>query len=238
MSANWGDLLNARMVSRVLLLVLLVGVGVSSFYNGFIDTNTPDEPVLTLPLLNLAPDFTLPNTEGNNYTLSDDQGLVRVVAWMYTKCPGKEGCSLTTIKMGVVLDKIIQKGYEQNVRFISIDFDYMNDTMDDLRHYASEYRSLDMNKTDRWQFLLGNKNQTDTVAEVWHYYFDPNTNPETNESEDQLWLSHSVDGEFESYDHLIVTYIVDKNGFVRTHMLSSLWNIDNLVAILEFLIAE
>ncbi|MCE7733777.1 MAG: SCO family protein [Candidatus Heimdallarchaeota archaeon] len=156
------------------------------------------------------------NSRNESYTLSQDNGKVRIVNFFYTKCPGEEGCSLVTLKLAQLFSKVRQSEYLDKVRFVSIDFDYINDTVADLDEYASLYTT----DTENWQFLIGNQSEIDTVTNEWGFYF------EVNNGSTQLSLNHHPDGGEDPYNHSFVIYVVDQNSNIRKFLLGTDWDIN------------
>ena len=87
--------------------------------------------------------------------------------------------------------------------------------MTDLNTYAKSYSS-DLSK---WQFVMGDKTQTDTIAQNWNFSFD--------------W---SV--EMNMYIHPFVLFIVDGDGDVRRLFLGLDWETEVVVETINFLASE
>jgi cytochrome oxidase Cu insertion factor (SCO1/SenC/PrrC family) len=182
-----------------------------------------------LPFYGKVTDFTLTNSNNESYTFSQDDGKIRVVNFFYTKCPGDEGCSLITLKLTELFSEVRQHNYLDKIKFLSIDFDYINDTVADLGEYANKYTT----DTENWQFLIGNKTEIDNVTDEWNYYFA------INNGTSSLGLNHGdeVHG-VDPYDHTLTIYVIDQNGNIRKFLLGTAWEIENAFNSLEFLIEE
>lgn len=216
-----------RIISRVLLAAILVLLLIGSFYSAYINDTTPESQITFLPNLGPAPPVILPSITGDMYNLSNDDGLIRIVSFIYTRCPGDTDCSLITINLGALLTKIQIGGFLSQVKIITIDFDYWNDTIDDLHHYADEHRSA--NFVNNWEFLLGNQSQTNRVLTDWNYdlrWAKNDTSVLPTNSTNTLTLSHGTNYEYVPFAHPLLGYLVDQNGFVRNHIIGSSFDIN------------
>ncbi|MCE7733987.1 MAG: SCO family protein [Candidatus Heimdallarchaeota archaeon] len=183
--------------------------------------------ITNLPYYGLVVDFTLMNTNNESYNLFQDQGKIRLVNFFYTKCPGDQGCSLLTLKLSQVFAKVRQNELLDKIRFISIDFDYINDTIQDLSEYANRYTA----DTENWQFLFGNKTEIDQVTNDWGFYFELTANITST-----LTLNHHPGEGFDPYEHTFVVYIIDENNNIRQFLLGNSWQIDEAWKSLSFLV--
>ncbi|MHA2033099.1 MAG: SCO family protein [Candidatus Kariarchaeaceae archaeon] len=222
----YNDNRRRKKISTIILVVIIGSLLVAS---AIPDDESPIVVKLNLPYYSEVTDFTLTNSDNESYTFSSDDGKIRVVNFFYTKCPGDEGCSLITLKLSQLFSEVRQHDYLDKIKFISIDFDYINDTVADVYEYANKYSS----DTENWQFLIGNKTQIDNVTNDWKYYFAVN-NVTTS-----LALKHGDEVHNpDPYDHTFVVYIVDQNSIIRKYLLGSSWDLDNAFESLEFLIDE
>ncbi len=81
----------------------------------------------------LAPDFTLTDQHGDALTLSDLEGRVIVVAFVYTNCP--DICIAISANMAWLQANLGE--YEERVVFISITIDPMRDTTEHLLNWTT-----------------------------------------------------------------------------------------------------
>ncbi|OLS24106.1 MAG: hypothetical protein HeimC2_23800 [Candidatus Heimdallarchaeota archaeon LC_2] len=187
-----------------------------------------DDPISNLPIYGNVSDFTLTNVNNQSYTFSQDLGKIRIVNFFYTKCPGDEGCSLLTLQMWLIYSKIRQSNDLDKVNFVSIDFDYINDTLEDLQEYANSYPA----ESDSWQFLIGNKTEIDKITDDWNFYFN------ATQSDNPLTLNHGDEEQPDPYDHSLIVYIIDQQNRIRKFLLGENWTIDEAISTIEFLIEE
>ncbi|MHA2504119.1 MAG: SCO family protein [Candidatus Kariarchaeaceae archaeon] len=171
-------------------------------------------------------EFTLPGTEGE-YTFVPGSHEVTVVSFIYTKCPGDQGCSLLTVNMAELEDRLERKDLKDRVEFVSIDFDYINDTMEDLIDYRNEYTQ----DIEFWHFLLGNQEQTDAIAEQFAFFFAVNNDTEG------LQPSHGGDGK-DPYLHLMVTYFLDREANMRKILSGTEWDFRVVDDYIDFLLSK
>jgi protein SCO1/2 len=164
-------------------------------------------------------DFTLPSIDGSDYTFSTDSGKIRVLSFIYTDC--QMGCGVVTANMAKVrnaLNRSSMLGLRANlndVKFVTIDFDYENDSMSDLQDYANKFSS----DLSMWQFVMGDKTQTDEIAQNWNFSFN-------------------YSSMMQMYIHPFVLYIVDGEGLVRRMFLGLDWETEEVVETINFLASE
>lgn len=180
----------------IVLVIIAIIVGPMLF-----PSNTP----YSLPDYGKAQDFTMPNVLNQTYTLSSDQGLVRIMTFIYTRCP--DSCPLLTSHFASLEATVAKNNLLNKTRFITIDFDYINDTLSILHTFASKYT----NDFTRWQFLLGNKTETLNTTKAYNYYFGVNNGTDPTNTD--------------PYIHSVITYIIDKNGNIRDELLGDTWSI-------------
>lgn len=200
------------------IILVITGVSIISLIN----------PIKELDVIGPTSDFTLPSIDGTDYTFSGDEGKVRVVTFLYTKCTA--GCGVLATKMGSVWNHLIEDGMGDDIKFISIDFDFLFDNMTDL----TEYAHLFTEDTSRWQWLLGDQNQTEKVTDEWNFYYEwVNMTEVTNTDTTGEHAEHEV-----VYTHIFAIYIVDQEGNFRKIFYGLLWENEELYNTVEFLIKE
>jgi len=84
------------------------------------------------------------------------KGKLTVVGYIFTNCP--DICPLTTNNMRMIQEKV-KEAKIQNVEFVSISFDPLQDKPETLRKFA-EVRNLDLSN---WTFLTGEKPIVDSL---------------------------------------------------------------------------
>ena len=100
------------------------------------------------PVVGQLPAFELVDQSGKSFSLSDLDGNVWVVNFIFTSCPSI--CPLLTDGMGKLQDRYSAYGID-GVKLLSITVDPENDTPEVLRAYA-EANEAD---PERWKFLTG-----------------------------------------------------------------------------------
>jgi protein SCO1/2 len=132
-----------------------------------------------------APDFVLVDQDGRRVSLADLRGKTLLLDFVYTHCPGP--CPILT-GTHVAVQRALAPELRERVRFVSISLDPARDTPEALRAYASA-RGADLSG---WSFLTG---EEDTVADVLQRY--------------GVGAKPGKDGEI---DHLVITYLIDREG--------------------------
>lgn len=84
------------------------------------------------------------------------KGKLTVVGYIFTNCP--DICPLTTNNMRMIQEKV-KEAKINNVEFVSISFDPLQDKPETLRKFA-EVRNLDLSN---WTFLTGEKPIVDSL---------------------------------------------------------------------------
>lgn len=95
----------------------------------------------------------------NNNSISFPQiakGKISVIGYIFTNCP--DICPLTTNNMRLIQEKLKEEKID-NVQFISISFDPLQDKPETLKKFA-EVRNLDLSN---WIFLTGEKPIVDSL---------------------------------------------------------------------------
>ena len=111
-----------------------------------------------------APDFTLLDQNGDSFTLSDYNGTVIVVAFIYTTCP--DICLAISANMAWAKENL--DGYEEQILFISITIDPARDTVEHLAewtelmnydwpHLTSEQSSELIQIYSDWNIIVDNE---------------------------------------------------------------------------------
>lgn len=135
-------------------------------------------------------DFTLDNSDGTTYNFADSEGKVRLVEFMFTKCP--DICPATTYNMAKLQDQLKEKGlFGDKVEFVSISFDPENDTPEVLQEYANKFKA----DQSGWKFLRGDAQAVEKVTKDFG-----------------LMVIKEPDG---SYGHTARMFLVDGDGNMR-----------------------
>jgi protein SCO1/2 len=136
---------------KLLVTLMLAGMVVCVF---FWINRSP-----TLPVIKQAPNFTLNKLDGHKFNMSDSNGKVRLVEFMFTSCP--DICPLTTYNM-VKLQEDLKKNNQwgDQVQFFSVTFDPVKDTPEVFQQYGDRMR-MDYSG---WTLLTGTEAETADVA--------------------------------------------------------------------------
>ncbi|WP_240417771.1 SCO family protein [Paenibacillus periandrae] len=136
---------------KLLVTFMLAGMVVSVF---FWINRSP-----ALPVIKQAPNFTLNKLDGHKFNMSDSNGKVRLVEFMFTSCP--DICPLTTYNM-VRLQEDLKKNNQwgDQVQFLSVTFDPLKDTPEVFKQYGDRMR-MDYSG---WTLLTGTEAETAAVA--------------------------------------------------------------------------
>ncbi|MGH9661920.1 MAG: SCO family protein [Bryobacteraceae bacterium] len=120
------------------------------------DAPLPDPPE-KLAIGALAPDFALTDQLGRPVRLSGFLGQVRVINFIYTRCPLPEVCPRLSANFAR-LQRRFQSRPDLVLLSITLDPDY--DTPDRLRDYATIWKAA----PERWRFLTGAHDEVRRVA--------------------------------------------------------------------------
>ncbi len=129
---NWLPLVIAVVVVAIIALVLLFMTNRDS----------------GLPVVGDAPSFTLYNTEGEEVSLDNTQGKVRLIYFFFAHCP--DVCLPTNHMLSSVQDGLKEAGvFGDEALILSVTFDPERDTAEYLREYMSTMNA----DTTGWHFL-------------------------------------------------------------------------------------
>ncbi|MFW9998393.1 MAG: SCO family protein [Candidatus Odinarchaeota archaeon] len=168
-----------------------------------------------LPIVSDAPDFTLTNQDGETVSLSQLEGKVVLINFMYTSCEDAEFCPLMTSHLKLIGNDLGDKlGTE--VMFLSVTLDPMHDTPEVMRNYG-ELHGVDFTG---WQFLTGNM---DTVQKVLGDYGVVAFTQEDIGSTDH---TNHTDAEGNTIIHNWVIKLIDQEGKIRKDYTKTSWIIE------------
>jgi protein SCO1/2 len=159
-----------------------------------------------------APNFSLVDQNGRPVSLSDLQGQVVVLTFLYTHCPDE--CPLTAENLHATSEQL--GDLMNQVTFVAISVDPKNDTPEAIQAFIHEHR-LD----GQLRYLSGTREQ---LAPVWTAYYI-SVQPEANTSTGASVL------------HGTRVVVIDKTGHERVNFDSDFQPAD-LAFDLRMLIAE
>ncbi len=143
-----------------------------------------------LPVIRLAPDFTLTSHAGQPVRLADLRGKVVLLDFFYASCP--DFCPVTSARLATLQRRLKSQGLlGKEVVLLSASFDSLRDMPEALRDYAKSVRALPKG----WLFLRGDP------AEVTHLL-----------REYDVWVRPHPNG---SFDHSMRIYLIDRQGRIR-----------------------
>lgn len=114
---------------------------------------------LALPVFGEVPDFALVDQEGQPFIRADLDGLIHLVAFIYTSCP--DICPATSARMAAFQAELARAGLTDKVHLLSITVDPEYDTPEQLAAYARRFGA----DTASWRFLTGRPDHVRTVVE-------------------------------------------------------------------------
>jgi protein SCO1 len=170
---------------KAMVILLIVAISVSIAY-GLKQGRSP------LPKMKKAPDFTLQNLQGQNVSLSESNGKVRLIEFFFASCP--DICPATTSNMVLMQNNLKKKkAFGSSVQFVSITFDPERDTPEALQQYA---KMLGIDQGSGWQMLHGTEETTLKIANDFG-----------------LMVVKQKDGQF--VHSISSLFLIDQEGFIR-----------------------
>ena len=164
-----------------------------------------------LPTVGPAPAFALIDQTGKRVALSDHQGKVLAVTFIYATC--KDTCPILTAKMATVQRKL-GADFGPKVRFLSITVEPEIDTPAVLKAYAEKHGA----NVAGWSFLTG---QSPEIQDVVRRY--------------GAFARRNKAGDV---DHLFLTSLIDRRGMLRVQYLGYRFDPDEMERDLRALAAE
>jgi protein SCO1/2 len=152
-----------------------------------------DEAISANPSLSViapAPEFSLRDTSGKPVRLSDYQGRVVLLAFVFTTCPGV--CPLISKQMSALQESLKQEGlFGRRATLVSVTVDPETDTAAVLARYAKTYGA----DPAGWRFLRETPEKTKPVLKAY-----------------DEWTKLLPKGEL---DHPARVYLIDQRGNIR-----------------------
>ncbi|SEO17681.1 SCO family protein [Paenibacillus sp. OV219] len=165
-----------------------------------------------------APSFSLSDLDGNDVTLENTNGKVRVIYFFYANCP--DVCPPTTYLMTQVQNKLKDSGsFGKDVEFMSITFDPKRDTVDAMKEFAGKF-DID---ASGWKFLREDSEEA-TAQLMKDFGLGLAKDPSTN-----------------LFTHTDTITFVDKQGVVRKYLTGSIdetQNADKITNVVDALLEE
>ena len=164
-----------------------------------------------LPTIGQAPEFVLTNQDGKRVSLSDSNGTVRAVTFIYATC--KDTCPLLTAKMAL-MQKKLGADFGKRVKFVSITVEPEVDTPAVLKSYAEKFDA----DPAGWSFLTG---KSEDVQDVVRKY--------------GAFAKRVKPGDV---DHLFLTSLIDRKGMLRVQYLGYRFDPDEMLKDVRALLRE
>ena len=155
--------------------------------------------------------YQLVNQNNGHFIFPDFvKGRIVVMNYIFTNCP--DICPLSTNNMRLIQERLNREKI-QNVRFVSLSFDPLNDTPEVLSKFARA-RDLDLSN---WDFLTGDKNITDSLIKQVGVIAVPGDSLITSAGKKIYYFIHT--------DRIS---LIDTEGRIRKNYKGSAVNIDEL----------
>lgn len=205
-------------VNWVLLLAMSVAVAPMALAHSIdeLETMLGDKEKFFQPVAEPAPDFTLRNADGGAVGLTDFRGKVVVLHFIYASCP--DVCPLHAEKIAEVQTMVNDTPMKEQVQFVTVTTDPMNDTSQVLRDYGPAHGLDPVN----WTFLTTvpdhPEDATRRLAELYGHRFD--------KTEDGYQM------------HSVVTHVIDKDGRWRANFHGLKFEPVNLVLFVNGLVND
>ncbi len=158
-----------------------------------------------------APDFLLIDQDAQPFGLSSVRGKVVLLDFIFTHCPGP--CPMLSTKFSHVQRRLGERLGTQ-VMLVSVTIDPRRDTPEVLKAYAERYRA----DLSGWKFLTGSPRDILLVA--------------TEYGAEYRGGSEGI------VDHVLLTYIIDRDGLVVRVFEGVNHSVDELLAALEPLLVS
>ena len=111
----------------------------------------------------IVPDLPLVDQNGAPFTLRDGAGRVRIVTFIYTRCPLPDFCPLMLKNLEAVRRRADQEGLGSQLALLGVTLDPAFDTPAVLRAYG-ESMLKGSNRFDQWTLATGTPAQIENVA--------------------------------------------------------------------------
>ena len=174
-------------------------------------------------------DFSLMNFDGNMTNLSDYEGQVLIVSFVYSRCP--DVCPIVSANLRWVAEQL-PDDYGTNFSIIAITVDPWWDTSSVLADYA-------MRQAIDWPHLTGEVEAMQPIWESFHVglqtYLNTSATEENSAEENQTSGRHHPDY---LVDHSTATIIIDKNHQQRVRWNDMDWEPTLFIEDLQFLMDE
>ena len=172
-------------------------------YETINDVKLPKTALHKVLINHKVPSFSLIDQAKKTVSLSDFQGKVVVVDFIYTRCPLPDVCPRLSANFASVSKKL--RG--RDVEFLSITIDPQFDTPEVLSEYARRWQA-----GESWKFLTGSAEQIQEVAGLFGLVYWP---------------------EEGSITHTVATAVIGRDGTLAAKIDGAGYRPDQLLALIE-----
>ncbi|MFX0091733.1 MAG: SCO family protein [Candidatus Hodarchaeota archaeon] len=183
-----------------------------------------------LPIVREAPDFTLINQDSEEVNLSDFNGKVVLMGFMYTSCPDAEFCILMNSNFKTLQDEFGERMGPEIV-FLSISLDPERDTPEILKTFGTYYQA----DFSAWQFLTGDNATVHEVLDDYNVIAFKEMPENSTMSMEHSNITMGGNETMSHHNHYIVihnwvTVIVDQDGMIRREYGKLDWDVETAKA--------
>ena len=154
----------------------------------------------------IVPDLPLVDQNGARFTLGDSAGRVRIVTFIYTRCPLPDFCPLMVRHLETVRRRANEEGLGSQLALLGVTLDPAFDTPPVLRAYGDSVLK-GSNRFDQWTLATGTAAQIEDVARFFG-------------------VGYRAEGGFVT--HTLATAIVSHDGRVMRVFESNSWRPDEI----------
>lgn len=164
--------------------------------------------VQPLKVGDMLPNYSLTNQFAKPITFDQFRGKALAMTFIYTRCPIPDFCPKMNRQFLEAQQKLqaMEKAPE-NIHFLSISFDPVNDTPERLKFYASAYQY----DPSSWTFATGKMIDIDALTEQFGLLF------------------YRSEGTLLEWDHNLRTVLIDPKGRIQDIIVGNLWKTDELI---------
>lgn len=179
-----------------------------------LEFEAPEAGSYQLPPIGMAGDGQVITSDGEETTLHALMGdKVVVLSFIYSSCSDANGCPLATHVLEKLQDQLLEdKNKGEEVRFISLSFDPVQDTPKVMKRYGKPYISGDFD----WYFLTtSGQPALEPILETYGQSIvrDPN----------------AEEGEAGNISHILRVFLVDRNLRIRNIFSASYLHADTML---------
>ncbi len=138
-----------------------------------------------------APDFSLRDQNGQTVTMSQLQGKVVALTFLYTRCP--DVCPLMASNLAAADQRL--GGDAANLEILSVSVDPANDTLPAVKKFTEDHSLADK---PNWHYLIGSPGDLQPVWQAYH-----------------VGSQAASLGDFQGVDHSAMVYLADRSGRLR-----------------------